>query len=804
MKPSSLALWLAATLLSQPLLAAELQFVDEKTIATTPQQWLEQRLGVTLAPDYDRASLLGHHYSFRQLVNGLPVATIQAAVSVDKTGKPWRLYHNSRPLQSSEPGCDVGGNLAPLIEELQAAGSEIDPLGAVEAWYWRDGDTLVPALRQRVREHQAGNAKATYIQLFASCDGSRELGRWMDAASTRASRTAETGDVVVEARVFDPDPRTQLQDASLVWHDELVLADAAYQDRVPLPVTLQGGRYLLSGPHARVVDAMEPDTAPFSSDDPKAFRLTRDDRGFADINAYYHLDLAQRHIKKLGFTGLIPGALDIDTEAGYQDNSLYDPFERRLELGRSGVPDAEDPMVIWHEFGHAVQHHIVPDLGEEADWGAIGEGFSDYLAASHRQRSEAGRQFEPAMVFNWDARFTDRTPRQLDDLRARYHPDYSYPAHRTINGSNGDQLWGTPLFQALLASVTEHGEGARDEFDRVIIESHFGLGPAIRMPQLARITVDTAVRLYPARHYASHLEHAFRQHGLLLAPVNIALAEGSAIELGQRQSVQVTLTNQGSAPVTLNELTLTLPAGLQADPYQLQATTLAAGASTTTTLRLLAQSPLACGDEVSLPVSLVMTGTSPTERQWQQPLSLPIGTPIISRATGQPLLLSDAQSEEVRGLSEASLLLEKTNAKVSEQLQLTLDLQHDALDELEIWLNSPSGTRIQIWDKGYSPLPRLKGVFPTELLPLQAFTPLLGEPLAGRWTLEVVDSKPGHQGRINGWSISQRIGAQCGEPIAPPDDGIIHFPVDDSSGGGAANLLWLLPLAIWRRLRQRG
>ncbi len=804
MKPSSLALWLAATLLSQPLLAAELQFVDEKTITTTPQQWLEQRLGVTLAPDYDRASLLGHHYSFRQLVNGLPVATIQAAVSVDKAGKPWRLYHNSRPLQSSEPGCDASGNLDPLLSQLRDAGNKIDPLGAVEAWYWRDGDTLVPALRQRVREHQAGNAKATYVQLFASCDGSRELGRWMDAASTQASRTAEAGDVVVEARVFDPDPRTQLQDASLVWHDELVLADAAYQDRVPLPVTLQGGRYLLSGPHARVVDAMEPDTAPFSSDDPQAFRLTRDDRGFADINAYYHLDLAQRHIKKLGFTGLIPGALDIDTEAGYQDNSLYDPFERRLELGRSGVPDAEDPMVIWHEFGHAVQHHIVPDLGEEADWGAIGEGFSDYLAASHRQRSEAGRQFEPAMVFNWDARFTDRTPRQLDDLRARYHPDYSYPAHRTINGSNGDQLWGTPLFQALLASVTEYGEGARDEFDRVIIESHFGLGPAIRMPQLARITVDTAARLYPARHYASHLEQAFRQHGLLLAPVNIALAEGSAIELGQRQSVQVTLTNQGSAPVTLNALTLALPAGLQADPYQWQATTLAAGASTTTTLRLLAQSPLACGDEVSLPVSLVMTGTSPTERQWQQPLSLPIGTPIISRATGQPLLLSDAQSEEVRGLSQASLQLEKTNAKVSEQLQLTLDLQHDALDELEIWLNSPSGTRLQIWDKGYSPLPRLKGVFPTELLPLQPFTPLLGEPLAGRWTLEVVDSKPGHQGRINGWSISQRTGAQCGKPIAPPDDGIIHFQVDDSSGGGAANLLWLLPLAIWRRLRQRG
>ncbi|HHQ4633046.1 TPA: proprotein convertase P-domain-containing protein, partial [Aeromonas hydrophila] len=545
MKPSSLALWLAATLLSQPLLAAELQFVDEQPLTTTPKQWLEQRLGVTLAPDYDRASLLGHHYSFRQLVNGLPVATIQAAVSIAQTGKPWRIYHNSRPLQSSEPGCDAAGNLDPLLDQLRDGGSDIDTLGPVEAWYWRDGDTLVPTLRQRVREHQAGNAKASYVQLFASCDGSRELGRWMDAATTQASRIPDAGDTQLETRVFDPDPRTQLRDASLVWHEALQLADAAYQDKVPLPVTLAGGRYLLSGPHARVVDAMEPNTAPFSADSPQAFRLTRDDRGFADINAYYHLDLAQRHLKHLGFTALIPGALDIDTEAGYQDNSLYDPFERRLELGRRGVPDTEDPMVIWHEFGHAVQHHIVPDLGDEADWGAIGEGFSDYLAASHRQRSEAGRQFEPAMVFNWDARFTDRTPRQLDDLRARYHPDYNYPAHRTINGSNGDQLWGTPLFQALLAAVAEQGEGARDEFDRLIIESHFGLGPAIRMPQLARITVDTAARLYPARPYARLLEQAFRQHGLLQAPVNVGLSDGSVIELGQRQSVQLTLTNQG-------------------------------------------------------------------------------------------------------------------------------------------------------------------------------------------------------------------------------------------------------------------
>lgn len=97
--------------------------------------------------------------------------------------------------------------------------------------------------------------------------------------------------------------------------------------------------------------------------------------------------------------------------------------------------------------------------------------------------------------------------------------------------------------------------------------------------------------------------------------------------------MQLDLSNAGSTPVTLNALTLSLPAGLQADPLAWSATTLAAGASLTTTVRLLAASPLACGDEVSLPVSLAMSGTSPTERQWQQSLTLPIGTPSSAGPT---------------------------------------------------------------------------------------------------------------------------------------------------------------------------
>ena len=38
--------------------------------------------------------------------------------------------------------------------------------------------------------------------------------------------------------------------------------------------------------------------------------------------------------------------------------------------------------------------------------------------------------------------------------------------------------------------------------------------------------------------------------------------------------------------------------------------------------------------------------------------------------------------------------------------------------------------------------------------------------------------------------------------LALPDDGIIRFDTSDSSGGGTFSLLWLLPLALWRRLRR--
>lgn len=62
------------------------------------------------------------------------------------------------------------------------------------------------------------------------------------------------------------------------------------------------------------------------------------------------------------------------------------------------------------------------------------------------------------------------------------------------------------------------------------------------MPQLARVTVDTANRLYPERSYGKLLEQAFRHHALLPTPIAARLADDSY--LLPEKSLAIELTNQ--------------------------------------------------------------------------------------------------------------------------------------------------------------------------------------------------------------------------------------------------------------------
>lgn len=800
MKPLYPLLLLASTLAQ----GAELRLLENASVVDQPALWLGQTLGVTLRSDYDKASLTGHHYHFQQTWEGVPIATRFAALSLDGDGRPWRYYHHTRPVTAAPAACRDPAPLADYVAAQQAS-ETIARFAAdaaqAQAWYWPTAEGLVPAWRLLAVEHKRDTLKSTAWQIFLSCDGQSELGRLTQNAATRDQAQPLAGNAeTVSTQVFEQDPRTRLAHPELVWRAELTLPAEAYS-RVSLPVTRMDDGWHLAGPYARVVDATAPDTAPFIGEHADAFMLAHSHPAFLDINAYYHLDLAQRHVARLGFADLMGGALNIDTDAGWQDNSLYDPYERRLEIGRSGVPDAEDPMVIWHEFGHAVQHHILPDLGDAGDWGAIGEGFSDYLAASWRQRSPQGQGFEPFMVFNWDARFSGRTPRQLDDGRARYHPDMRYPAHVTVNGSNADQLWGTPLFTALREAVERHGEPARDEMDRLLIESHFGLGPDIRMPQLARVTVETARRLYPERDYALLLEQAFRHHGILQAPLTVRPADGSYLQPGEPRALILELVNDGADEVRVIQAQAHPQNGLT--PTGNWQGSVAGHSQTRWPLTVTADAKLQCGRPVELPLSLTLDGVAPSERNARLTLSLPVGKPVLAHASGNGGPLKEATSSEEHGLTRYRLTLDAGTARVDEGFILGMDLEHERLEELQIWLTSPYGTRIVLWDRAHSSGTRLHGAFPITLQPLEPLDALLGEPLSGTWQLDIVDAEPGHGGALHDWYLQQQVGAECGKKEELPTTGVIPLGDDSEGGGGALGWPLLTLLLLVRRLRAR-
>ncbi len=161
------------------------------------------------------------------------------------------------------------------------------------------------------------------------------------------------------------------------------------------------------------------------------------------------------------------------------DNSFYLPDQAgrggSIVFGAGGVDDAEDGEVIVHEYGHAIQDNQVPGFGETPQGGAMGEGFSDYLAAAMSKSSRRA----PAMT-RASRSGTSSSLDLLDDppcLR-RVDRDITFAQAQAGQGCSnpgefiycGGEAWSGALWD-IRAAV---GEAVAD---RKVIESHDSLTP---------------------------------------------------------------------------------------------------------------------------------------------------------------------------------------------------------------------------------------------------------------------------------------------------------------------------------------
>jgi len=362
-----------------------------------------------------------------------------------------------------------------------------------ELWIVRQGDVPGGAARPAYKVYLPAQSPAGDWLLRVDAETGAILG-------ARDSRVFVDG----SGYTFDPDPLTTAEVNYGGNYADNNDADTAElnAERVPnalRDLTYSGGVYHLNGPFVRIVDFEAPSSPPVTSPDPHGFVYTRSQQGFEDVNVYYHIDNSQRHIQSLGFFNIQNLSIVCDPHGvNGQDNSYYSPGSNRLSFGEGGVDDAEDADVILHEYGHAIQHAMVPGWGG-GEAGSIGEGFGDYWAGSH---SASVSSFRDYWVFNWDGHNNFWDGRILNSTM-HYPEDMGGSIH-----SNG-QIWSAPLMQSWR-------EGGREVMDRLILKSHGYLGSGPTMPTAAAAIMQADLDLYDGLH-AGTLDWFFTRRGFFRA-----------------------------------------------------------------------------------------------------------------------------------------------------------------------------------------------------------------------------------------------------------------------------------------------
>jgi Fungalysin metallopeptidase (M36) len=235
----------------------------------------------------------------------------------------------------------------------------------------------------------------------------------------------------------------------------------------------------------------------------------RNDDQFEQVMGYFWVTTSQHYLQHLGFgTTLRPVnqrqiALRIDQFGG--DNSFFRDDKANITVGKGGVDDAEDAEVIVHEYGHSVQDAQVPGFGTTLESGAIGEGFSDYLAVAVTSWATGVPTLTPeACVADWDSvSYTRTTPHCLRRLDGTKH----YPEDVEGQVHADGEIWSRALWDIRGALGDTRGT-------TVIVEAQFAFAVDTTFEAAAQATVAAAQRLYGAPA-ARAVQAAFVARGIL-------------------------------------------------------------------------------------------------------------------------------------------------------------------------------------------------------------------------------------------------------------------------------------------------
>jgi hypothetical protein len=567
-------------------------------------------------------SLSGTHYTYQQMLRGLPVDRAEIVVSISKKGELLKVFNETRYVSpktdadavnqlynkaqiSDEQALDKGWKnmkvqhplvsvpsstlvWVPTKDGVQLAKkvqieAEMPTGGFVQLLNAHDGSLLdsystsLPRKGgERSIEARADIAGATLERAAATAlakgQGKSTAGAARPGAASQVAAAVASG-INGSGLVFDPDPRTALNTDALSDTSAASAFDPAYATRSLLDLTVTAGVYKLSGPYVNIKNIEAPNTAPSTTTN-GVWTAKRGNNAFDDTNVYFHIDQNQRYIQSLGFTGtksIINRPLDVDTDGvNGDDNSHYSGgASDYLAFGHGCVNDSEDADVILHEYGHGIQANINSSWSG-ADTGAMGEGFGDYWAASYSYSTPNGPTYHPEWAFSWDGHGSCWAGRMLNRTDAKYNSSKSYAAHTSVTEGGvtfqSDELWSAPLYQSMVALIA--AGKPRANIDKIILEAHFGLGANVKMPTMATAIVNAAKTLFPADlSYANTFQAKFEAQNILAAsqPPGPTISEtesnNTIATANAITATNTTVNGTMSAPTDSDYFKVTLPAG---------------------------------------------------------------------------------------------------------------------------------------------------------------------------------------------------------------------------------------------------
>jgi subtilisin-like proprotein convertase family protein len=752
--------------------------------------------GISLAKQQE--SLIGWHLRFQQSQNGVPIEGAEIIVSISRADnriysvystiqpRPMTLARNSQRLvldQAFDRAWNFirvrgqlfeapAGKLVHITEgdSLRLAYrvelSTTVPYGAWRVYIDAETGKILRYEDQRI-SHKPWRGRPRSLGKGPLTNRRQAFAAWQESQNVlRQEAALTTGDG--QAKVFDPDPRTSLMNNALQDNSPAYAFENAYFQRELKDISYDGNNWRLEGPWVRILDWDPPTAAPSTTANGQ-WTATRGNNAFNDAMTYFHIDQSQRYMQSLGFIGTrgiqaLPIEVDSNGVNG-DDNSYYQPSTNRLSFGHGCVDDNEDADVILHEYGHAIHFGINPSWGG-GDSGAIGEGFGDYWAASYSISTQQGMQFFPNQVYSWDGHGEGSScwpGRILNAMEARYDPGRRYPAHVSIDGGfQSDELWATPLFQSLLR-LKEMGV-PREEVDTIILQAQFGLGGEVTMRDMGQAIILTAQQLYPNGPHARVFKDNFLRHNILEEPhavLSATLSEsedasGNGIVVpGEEVDLSLTVKNSGTLVATRVQGTLSSLNGnasivLASSEYpDLEPGQSAANAST---LRLKVSPNAACGTLLKLQLTVQYD-----EQSVSFPVELRVGQPQGVTVSSTPqIAIPDA---DARGLTEAIDV--SASGKVSDQFKVGIQIKHSYRGDLRVSLISPTGKQVLLHDRSGLSADDLRGIYPVTLQPKESLSKILGEPLNGRWQLQLADLASSDTGTLESWSLEDITSYQC-------------------------------------------